>query len=119
MADQRLQSTRRKFLSRSDQERAFHLARDRRNGRVSRCYINPFRPSNRGSLLNPVDAFGSSGGLRPEQGLAETRLEERSVPRWQHQRVAHGRDLDRKSTRLNSSHLGISYAVFCLQNKKK
>src|SRR5256885_8691870 len=28
--------------------------------------------------------------------------------------VAHGR-LDRKSTRLNSSHLVISYAVFCLK----
>src|SRR5258705_518667 len=27
--------------------------------------------------------------------------------------------LDRKSTRLNSSHLGISYAVFCLKKKKK
>src|ERR1039458_264915 len=26
---------------------------------------------------------------------------------------------DRKSTRLNSSHLGISYAVFCLKKKKK
>src|SRR5436853_1259159 len=26
--------------------------------------------------------------------------------------------LDRKSTRLNSSHLGISYAVFCLKKKK-
>src|SRR5262245_64702491 len=26
---------------------------------------------------------------------------------------------DRKSTRLNSSHLGISYAVFCLKNKNK
>src|SRR5205814_2526022 len=26
--------------------------------------------------------------------------------------------LDRKSTRLNSSHLGISYAVFCLKQKK-
>src|SRR5262245_65390707 len=25
---------------------------------------------------------------------------------------------DRKSTRLNSSHLGISYAVFCLKKKK-
>src|SRR5205814_9948460 len=25
---------------------------------------------------------------------------------------------DRKSTRLNSTHLGISYAVFCLTNKK-
>src|SRR5258705_7108581 len=28
-------------------------------------------------------------------------------------------DGDRKSTRLNSSHLGISYAVFCLKKKKK
>src|SRR5258705_3311 len=27
--------------------------------------------------------------------------------------------LDRKSTRLNSSHLGISYAVFCLKKKTK
>src|SRR3712207_8489347 len=26
---------------------------------------------------------------------------------------------DRKSTRLNSSHANISYAVFCLKNKKK
>src|SRR5256885_1324102 len=41
------------------------------------------------------------------------------------QRIAHGRGLhprrrggDRKSTRLNSSHLVISYAVFCLKKKK-
>src|ERR1035438_10552936 len=27
--------------------------------------------------------------------------------------------IDRKSTRLNSSHLGISYAVFCLKKNKK
>src|SRR5437899_5193236 len=27
--------------------------------------------------------------------------------------------VDRKSTRLNSSHLGISYAVFCLKKKRK
>src|SRR5258707_2218084 len=27
--------------------------------------------------------------------------------------------LDRKSTRLNSSHANISYAVFCLEKKKK
>src|SRR5947199_1303371 len=37
--------------------------------------------------------------------------------------VASGREIarefkDRKSTRLNSSHLGISYAVFCLKKKK-
>src|SRR5690349_23072116 len=29
------------------------------------------------------------------------------------------RELDRKSTRLNSSHVEISYAVFCLKKKKK
>src|SRR5471030_3344594 len=29
------------------------------------------------------------------------------------------RPRDRKSTRLNSSHLGSSYAVFCLKKKKK
>src|SRR3712207_7471927 len=29
------------------------------------------------------------------------------------------RALDRKSTRLNSSHANISYAVFCLKKKKK
>src|SRR5258707_11552774 len=28
-------------------------------------------------------------------------------------------NLDRKSTRLNSSHANISYAVFCLKKKKK
>src|SRR3712207_8059733 len=30
-----------------------------------------------------------------------------------------GRGRDRKSTRLNSSHANISYAVFCLKKKKK
>src|SRR3712207_8090731 len=29
------------------------------------------------------------------------------------------RDADRKSTRLNSSHANISYAVFCLKKKKR
>src|SRR5690242_20808771 len=33
-------------------------------------------------------------------------------PVWRKQR-------DRKSTRLNSSHMSISYAVFCLKKKKK
>src|SRR2546430_7462095 len=34
-----------------------------------------------------------------------------------HRRIC--RDADRKSTRLNSSHSQISYAVFCLKKKKK
>src|SRR3712207_7441751 len=34
-----------------------------------------------------------------------------------HQRPRLGRGTDRKSTRLNSSHANISYAVFCLKKK--
>src|SRR2546430_3784697 len=33
--------------------------------------------------------------------------------------AARGAERDRKSTRLNSSHSQISYAVFCLKKKKK
>src|SRR5205814_10700497 len=40
------------------------------------------------------------------------RLRHRPIGRAHHQE-------DRKSTRLNSSHLGISYAVFCLKKKKR
>src|SRR5262245_35675363 len=40
------------------------------------------------------------------------------VLRWSEEDGHVGRRLDRKSTRLNSSHLGISYAVFCLKKKK-
>src|SRR5207249_7809137 len=32
---------------------------------------------------------------------------------------SNGQRRDRKSTRLNSSHVSISYAVFCLKNKNK
>src|SRR5699024_12677268 len=44
--------------------------------------------------------------------------------RVQPQHVEHGpqppeRARDRKSTRLNSSHVSISYAVFCLKKKKE
>src|SRR5690606_40167892 len=34
-------------------------------------------------------------------------------------RLNHTLNLDRKSTRLNSSHVKISYAVFCLKKKRK
>src|SRR6266480_5695339 len=36
-----------------------------------------------------------------------------------HERHCNGGVGDRKSTRLNSSHMSISYAVFCLKKKKK
>src|SRR5256885_9840856 len=40
-----------------------------------------------------------------------------TVPEGQGE-VRPGAETDRKSTRLNSSHLVISYAVFCLKKKK-
>src|SRR6266480_5803719 len=43
---------------------------------------------------------------------------EQGLPFHQHGRQAR-RSEDRKSTRLNSSHMSISYAVFCLKKKKK
>src|SRR3712207_7656640 len=40
------------------------------------------------------------------------------TPRWRSGRVSSCAPQDRKSTRLNSSHANISYAVFCLKKKK-
>src|SRR5258707_1411739 len=37
----------------------------------------------------------------------------------EHEGTVHQTPLDRKSTRLNSSHANISYAVFCLKKKNK
>src|SRR5690625_5438214 len=42
----------------------------------------------------------------------------RSEPEWLTENYEET-DEDRKSTRLNSSHVAISYAVFCLKKKKK
>src|SRR2546427_9328976 len=58
--------------------------------------------------------------IATEPGLAQRRAVERHL-QVLHAAVA-GRDDfggDRKSTRLNSSHSQISYAVFCLKKKKK
>src|SRR5690606_42069719 len=45
-------------------------------------------------------------------GIGELDKEDRELLQARH--VSHG---DRKSTRLNSSHVKISYAVFCLKKK--
>src|SRR5438874_10941439 len=47
-------------------------------------------------------------------------MEQLGLPRpLQHRPPCHWSAEDRKSTRLNSSHVEISYAVFCLKKKKK
>src|SRR5690625_5464142 len=57
---------------------------------------------------------GGTGDARPERG----RPRRHWTPRAHPSSAAHA-TRDRKSTRLNSSHVAISYAVFCLIKKKK
>src|SRR5437660_7149069 len=67
----------------------------------------------RSTLFPYTTLFRSCTGSRahprgPDQGSRQPRRDDRDHPRR-----------DRKSTRLNSSHVAISYAVFCLKKKKK
>src|SRR5256885_5586666 len=62
------------------------------------------------STLFPYTTLFRSGELPGNRDI-------RAEPGWQAEGRG-GQGLDRKSTRLNSSHLVISYAVFCLKKKK-
>src|SRR5438128_7452657 len=71
----------------------------------------------RSTLFPYTTLFRScSGGKALERRLDEPRQRLELVAA-----LEHGADArrDRKSTRLNSSHGSISYAVFCLKKKKK
>src|SRR2546422_3963367 len=54
-----------------------------------------------------------------EAGVGEHRVEPAEGRQCRHDHALLGLPVDRKSTRLNSSHGYISYAVFCLKKKKK
>src|SRR3712207_7512632 len=58
-------------------------------------------------------------GTLPQRGLTSSAM---SAPRIRTDetlgRLQRSAQTDRKSTRLNSSHANISYAVFCLKKKK-
>src|SRR5437867_7551173 len=80
----------------------------------------------RSSLFPYTTLFRSGGAVcrcrgmlsqKPAHGYLEIERSEVQVRRWCDQKPH--RRLDRKSTRLNSSHRTISYAVFCLKKKKK
>src|SRR5438477_13038181 len=79
---------------------------------VSFFFLMIRRPP-RSTLFPYTTLFRSLGSLR-----RRPRRDRRRLPR----RALHLRSLtnltDRKSTRLNSSHMSISYAVFCLKKKK-
>src|SRR5690606_40539354 len=87
----------------------------------------PSFPTRRSSdLAGALDLLGSGGRGRPGPvhlvGAAASHIQ---IHPGSGERVGERSeplplpDLDRKSTRLNSSHVKISYAVFCLKKKKK
>src|SRR2546427_12175170 len=62
----------------------------------------------------PARAVAASASV-----AAEASLPQRESPPPNTQQMSQTPTQDRKSTRLNSSHSQISYAVFCLKKKKK
>src|SRR5207249_10536083 len=87
-------------------------------------YTTLFRSDLAGGAVVKADRRRPDLFLEFRIGLDRDRpLERRQLP--EHARAAAQRDVaqafegqDRKSTRLNSSHVSISYAVFCLKKKK-
>src|SRR5689334_24518750 len=70
--------------------------------------------------LSLHDALPISRVHVPARGVQRLRHTHRDPLDDGHRRRGHALpDEDRKSTRLNSSHSSISYAVFCLKKKKK
>src|SRR5437660_12921591 len=70
------------------------------------------RPPPRSTLFPYTTLFRSNAGLQraSTDGLGRFRSARRK---------RRDGERDRKSTRLNSSHVAISYAVFCLKKKKR
>src|SRR3989454_7926604 len=69
------------------------------------------------STLFPYTTLFRSGPVRPVVVVPRDQVQDHAGDGLRPRSGA--REEDRKSTRLNSSHLVISYAVFCLKKKKK
>src|SRR5436309_5973534 len=81
--------------------------------RPPRSTLFPYTTLFRSRSPRGTTSSGSRASHRPTRRIRQHGLRSRS--RYA-KRCRHG---DRKSTRLNSSHVKISYAVFCLKKKKK
>src|SRR3712207_6864412 len=68
----------------------------------------------RGEFGGPDDGAGGAGHRVRVAGVEALEIR----PCGSENGIDSGEGLDRKSTRLNSSHANISYAVFCLKKKK-
>src|SRR3712207_7511838 len=83
-------------------------------------YTTLFRSSRPRERDDPAEARAAAKrfAVRGARRSVETRRGLRGGAEEQRRDGRPGRRRDRKSTRLNSSHANISYAVFCLKKKK-
>src|SRR2546427_9515494 len=82
-------------------------------------YTTLFRSGGQEQAFGPVGGLGAPlGTARPAHLAAQVKAPDQGGGRGQRQRCQQQQQ-DRKSTRLNSSHSQISYAVFCLKKKKR
>src|SRR5699024_11461515 len=70
------------------------------------------------SYRSPKSRSSRVSQLVKKKGESICPLSRQSPPPVPMNRVSSTKSRDRKSTRLNSSHVSISYAVFCLKKKK-
>src|SRR5437868_12116655 len=70
------------------------------------------------SLHDALPILPGFGNLLRKTAFAQTAADLAAIScALERYRLARGQYPDRKSTRLNSSHVSISYAVFCLKKK--
>src|SRR5688572_31523241 len=93
-----------------------------RRGWYSICLAFPPDRNPDATCVQPAHSHveNAEGGCVVPRGdlAASRRRAPRVVPQQPSAGTSRLQRLDRKSTRLNSSHSQISYAVFCLKNKK-
>src|SRR3712207_7179118 len=71
-----------------------------------------------GSPVRRIKQGGKSVTVESDRATVNAKRVIVAIPPTLCQRIDFSPALDRKSTRLNSSHANISYAVFCLKKKK-
>src|SRR5256885_3416929 len=87
--------------------------------RPPRSTLFPYTTLFRSSAKNDITFLNYFSALVDEKGLLKRELADDGLhPNDAGYKVMVPLAEDRKSTRLNSSHLVISYAVFCLKKKK-
>src|SRR5690349_22289968 len=105
----------------SDNSLYFFFSSRRRHTRSLRDWSSDVCSSDLGDFDAAVAFFTTAvqeNPDRPEYKIALERAQQ-AASRSHFDKARAYEDKDRKSTRLNSSHVEISYAVFCLKKKKK